>query len=131
MLRRFICMAICFSVACSTTAAEYKDANWVSIIALIATPDRFHGKPVHVTGLATIAFENTALCIGQPPLSTKDCVWLDVASVDAKVLERWQTYHDQIISITGIFDKENSGHLDAYSGSISNISKVFVRQRPQ
>ena len=129
----FLVMYVLMIVGVAASAAD-GETEWVSIIGLIATPDRYHGKPVHITGWATIQFENTALCLSKDSLSTKECVWLEVpgeALVPKKTIsvEQWRKYDQQVISVNGIFDKDNYGHLGAYSGAIMSVSSVYVRQR--
>jgi len=115
--------------------AQQQESEWVSLINLVATPEKYHGKLVHVTGWASIEFENTALCLSEKTVSTKECVWLEIAdgpflqrdgaSADLNAEKRWKKFHARVVTLEGIFDMRNTGHMGAYSSAIGKISKVL------
>jgi hypothetical protein len=116
-------------------AQKQQESEWISLIGLIATPERYDGKLVHVTGWATIEFENTALCLSDRPVSTKECVWLEivegplVTSSYTKAEESWKKFHRRVITLQGRFLMRNNGHMGAYSGSIGQVTKTYLHQK--
>jgi hypothetical protein len=115
-----------------------EDVEWVSFLNLIATPKVYDGKRVYVAGYAKIEFENTVLCLMPEPPSGKECLWLtfydgkvtseeEYAEYESKRSEWERRYHGRLISLKGTFDMTNSGHLGNQSGSIKEITDVWVK----
>ena len=74
---------------------EYED---VSLVQLIATPDKFDGKFIITSGVGRIEFEGTALCISKDDdlyHISKNCLWL------ALDLEKLQLTRKKINSLNG------------------------------
>jgi hypothetical protein len=115
--------------------AQKPESEWVSVINLIATPEKYHGKLVHVTGWASIEFENTTLCLAEKVVSTKECVWLEITegpflpkdgtTTYLNAEKSWKKFHHRVVTLEGIFDMKNTGHMGAYSSGIGKISKVL------
>jgi hypothetical protein len=136
-MRLLISATTALCVAASTIAsAQPRDlGEEVSLVNLIATPERYHGKVVSVTVYATIGFENMSLCASRQVLTNKDCLWLHIDSgpfetdQDLKrYLEReklWKQFHRQVISLRGTFNQKNTGHLGGWSGSIEKVTEVY------
>jgi hypothetical protein len=110
----------------------------VSLINLIATPERYDGKKVIVTGYVYFEFENRSLCLFERVASSRECLWINVnenipaSEAAARDQERseitWKSYHHNVVTIQGVFDMSDKGHLGGWSGGIRNIDKVFVRK---
>lgn len=106
----------------------------VSLINLIATPERYDGKLVFVTGYASIGLENMSLCPFKHTASTKDCIWLNIDSGPYATDEDmrrynakekvWEKFNGKIVSIRGTFDKKDTRHLGMWSGAIKDIVEV-------
>lgn len=111
----------------------------VSLVRLIAVPDRYDGKVVMVSGYAFIEFENDNLCIVAKPNTTRDCIWIQYfdgpveTDADLERLEaakrKWSKFNGKYISIRGIFDASDTGHLGGSSGGIGHITEVEARGR--
>lgn len=131
----FTTTALC--VAASTIAsAQPRDlGEKVSLINLIATPERYHGKVVFVSVYVTIGLEDMSLCPSNQVLTSKDCLWLTIDSgpfeteQDLKrYMERetlWKQFHGQVLSLRGTFNKENTGHFGGWSGSIEKVTEAY------
>jgi hypothetical protein len=137
----FLVIVLSWAFSTTSLAAAEPESKWVSVINLIASPERYHGKLVHVTGWATISFEDTALCLSEKPASTKECLWLEITegpfalsegqTTYPKAEAEWKKFHNQVITIQGAFDMRNQGHMGAFSGAIGRISKVYLVRRPR
>jgi hypothetical protein len=106
----------------------------VSVVSLIATPERFHGKAVRVTGAFRVEFEGNNLCLHTEDLKNyngKNCLWLslDYATLKStpKELSR---FNGQNVLVEGTFNKDDLGHLGCCSGSIDKIWRV-TSMRPE
>jgi hypothetical protein len=116
---------------------SFADDEWVSLINLIATPEKYHNKKVVFTAYVTIEFENMSLCLTEHTLSSKDCLWHDIESPLAgsekdvsryKAIEAtWRQINHQIVTVHGIFDKDDAGHLGRWSGAVENVTSVNAK----
>lgn len=107
----------------------------VSLINLVATPERYDGKLVLVTGYVSIELENMSICPTKNTQSTKDCVWINIDSgpfdtdedvLRFKVKEKiWKQFHAKTVTIRGTFDKDDTGHFGGWSGAIKNVIEVY------
>ena len=107
----------------------------VSLINLIATPERYDKKLVFVTDYASIGLENMSLCLAERTASAKDCIWLNIDSGPYDTDEDmrryqskekiWKQFHEKIVSVRGTFDKKDTGHFGMWSGGIKNIVDVY------
>ena len=114
---------------------EFNDsAINVSLINLIATPDKYHNKIVRVIGVANIEFEGDAIYLSTEHLingATKNALWITpnyqaIGKTDTELSK----YNGQYVLVEGVFNKGNHGHMDLFSGSIDNI-KRFMPWPPQ
>ncbi len=108
-------------------------AEWVSLVNLIATPERFHGKLVMVTGFVSIAPEQNVICLARDVPSSKECLWLQLFDREVKTqadadeydtaVDLWRAkYHGKVVAVTARFDMEDKGHLLSQSGTLREIS---------
>jgi hypothetical protein len=104
------------SEACLPSAPTYET---VSIAELIASPDKFDGRSIVVTGYYYSGFELSALYPGRrnPENSeTDDGLWI-------YGLSPFLDLNGRHVVVSGVFDGKNKGHLGQWSGSIC-VSKV-------
>lgn len=107
---------------------EYGKIQHVSLINLIATPEKYHGKWVRVQGVANFEFEGNALFLHKEDfkLGTKNAVWLSpdasVLKVDEATLAK--NFNGKYVVVEGIFNMNDHGHMDLFSGSINNVSRI-------
>lgn len=111
----------------------------VSMINLIGTPERYHGKMVETTGYLFLEFEHQALYFARD--STRDeGIWVQVgdeakAETDAdwqrwgKLFDTWQCkFNGQRVVVRGVFDMRPIGHMaPTHPGSIA-IKEIRLLQ---
>ena len=103
----------------------------ISLIRLLANPERFHSQPVAVTGYLVYEFENHALYptkdIAEAGL-VKSSVWLNTTSntvvdpASEKVVAEGATLgglNRRYVVVWGTYDLNDCGHMSAASGSIT------------
>lgn len=98
-------------------------AENVSMVQLIATPEKFDGKFVRVIGFLTLEFEGDALYLHREDLvqGLDNCVWVhrtDVMERDRKTLNR------HYVVIEGVFDAQDHGHMGMFGGAIKDITRI-------
>ncbi|WP_184541786.1 hypothetical protein [Mucilaginibacter sp. FT3.2] len=96
----------------------------VSIISLIANPDKYEGEEIRVIGYLHIEFEGNVLCLHKDDYDnaiSKNAIWVDVTRLAIDSLKK---YSDHYVIIAGTFDSRMRGHMDMNSGSIKNITRL-------
>jgi hypothetical protein len=97
------------------------------MVGLIATPERFDGQLISVSGIARIEFEGSALYFHREDYENRDpmnAVWL---SIDRKKFDP-KTLTGRLIGVQGVFRKGSAGHFGRYSGTVvvSSVSEALV-----
>jgi hypothetical protein len=97
----------------------------VSLIQLIANPDKYQGKPVQVFGFMRLEHEGTAIYLHREDYENslyKNGLWL--TNVDTAEHRR---KHDlKWVLLEGTFDGKDHGHFGLWSGAIKDIKRVQV-----
>ncbi len=123
------------SMALADEPAVKDNGQLVSIINLIATPERYDGKLVFLSAYATVRFEGNSLCMTQQPASASDCLWLEFDDGPYETEQdyqryklaeaKWKKYNGKRISVRGIFNRGNTGHFGLWPGAIEKIVDVY------
>ena len=103
----------------------------VSIIALIANPEKYDGKAVRVEGAIQLDFEADAICLHQEDLVrgiSSNCLWVepDLKALNSD-LATIQKYSHKYVLIEGVFKKDELGHRGAYSGAIVDCWRIQIQ----
>lgn len=99
-------------------------AEDVSMVQLIATPEKFDGKFVRVFGFLWLEFEADSLYLHREDLVqglTRNGVWVhrtEAIERDGKKLNR------HYVLIEGVFDAQDHGHMGLWGGAIKNITRI-------
>jgi hypothetical protein len=103
----------------------------VSLISLIAAPEKYDQKLIRVKGYLNLVFEGNAIY-----LSKEDCdlgidkngLWIDLEGVkiDPKDYNRC---NKQYVILEGTFQIDDKGHQNGYSGSIAKITRIESLKR--
>jgi len=135
MKNAFILICIFLLCGCAKNAEESDhaipgaghirdDAQYVSLITLIASPKDYAGKAVRVIGYIHLEFEGDAIYLRKEDYErglTKNGLWLDAPN---KISEKMQKMTDRYVLIEGVFNPENHGHMGLWSGAISEINRA-------
>jgi hypothetical protein len=117
-MRYLILIVALFALNAQGIAAEIPE---VSLIQLIATPDKFDGKRVMVVGVSEIEFEGNALYLHKEDRDLslyKNALWLEVPK-DKEAL--WKAHSSKYVLVVGTFRAGNLGHEDMFSGALEGI----------
>ena len=105
----------------------------VSIINLIANPERFHDKKVRFIGFASMEFEDFSVYLSKESYDNRmslNAIWLDFESKNSTIDSIVKKIHSlikldkQYVIVEGVFDKNHKGHMSMNSGSIKNITRL-------
>lgn len=109
----------------ATDTAQYIS---VSLINLIATPERYHKRKIHVEGFLHLGFEDNGLYLNKEDckyLITQNSLWVDVSREQAEQFAKGQ---DKYVVVRGTFSSIHKGHYGSWSGSIENVVSVDTLQ---
>jgi hypothetical protein len=98
----------------------------VSIIQLIATPEKYDGKLVRAIGFVRLEFEGNVIYLHQEDLKhglTRNGLWLNVPKGIQKEADK---YNDQYVLVVGTFNAREKGHMGMTSGAIEDINRFQV-----
>lgn len=99
-------------------------AKDVSMIQLIATPEKYDAQFVRVIGVGNLEFERNCISLSQEDLKygVGNSIGIELGE-KAISYEEAQQYNGAYVIIEGFFDKDDCGHMDMFCGSIKNISR--------
>jgi hypothetical protein len=100
----------------------------VSIIELVARPEKFHGKSVAVHGFLNLEFEGNGLYLHEEDFKHslyRNGLWMNVPRgwVDATKCKN-QSY----VLIHGVFNAMNTGHMGLWSGALESVVECIPWQ---
>jgi hypothetical protein len=116
------------------TLADRKNLNhkWtlqkcpVSIINLIATPEKYHGKKIQIIGYLHLEFEGDAIYLHKEDYVNGICdngLWVNISkSVTSK--KHLKDYSDNYVIILGTFNKDSHGHMGLFNGTMDDIIRL-------
>jgi len=90
----------------------------VSILELVARPEKYHEKPITVVGFVTFEFEGNVLCPTDRRHSSSDCLWVDVEGLKDPGFRR------SYVVVDATFDGELRGHFWCCAGSLTKITRL-------
>jgi hypothetical protein len=105
-------------------AEQKKHPISVSLIQLLATPERYEGRRVRVIGYCHLAFEEQALYLHKEDADTfneRNGVWLGLDDATATKVE---ALHQQFVLVEGTFTGKVHGHLGAWPAALTGISRI-------
>ena len=104
------------------------DAERISLINLIATPEKYDGKAVMVQGFFKCEMESDSLYLTENDFI--EYVWVNAVSLDLVDMDisvdrqQLKMLNGCYVLIEGTFDYNDEGHPDWYSGHIKNINRI-------
>jgi len=98
----------------------------VSIVRLIATPERYHERKVQVTGYMNLEFEGDAIYLHKEDYEkglNKNGFWVTFSDkLDRKEIDKLNKGY---VLIEGTFNKDRHGHMGLFGGEIYKITRII------
>ena len=96
----------------------------VTIIQLIASPEKYNGELIRVIGVGNLEFEGNYLSLSKEDhkYGTGNQIWIELSN-KAIPYDEAQEYNGKYVIVEGIFDKDDLGHLSMFHGTIKDISR--------
>lgn len=112
------------AIGASAFGGELRD---VSVIELIATPERFHGQEVRVIGYLHLEFEGDAVYLHREDFEysiAKNSLAIDVSEPQMRA---WQKLNNRYVMIEGRFSSAEKGHFGMRAGALQQITRLSDR----
>ena len=105
-------------------------AEDVSIIELIANPEKYDSKLVRVIGVGNLEFEGNYICLSKEDWeqSGSNQIWIELGT-RATPYQEAQAYNGKYVIVEGFFDKDNCGHFGIFHGAITKVSRYELWER--
>lgn len=96
----------------------------VTMVQLLATPERYHGQTVRVIGVGNLEFEGNGLYLHKEDLTyrTGNCLWVELTA-EAGTWEQVSSCNGQYVIVEGVFDMNDHGHMGLFAGAITGITR--------
>lgn len=116
----------------SSESWVYDDRPYVSLVSLIADPEKYHGKAVTVSGIVNIGFESDSIYLSECDYkygNFSNSVWLSISgSVLGTTYEELQKANGKYVTIEGNVDAYSKGHMALYPCEIDNIRRFYYNR---
>lgn len=109
-------------------ALQTQKPDYVSLIELIANPEKYHGKIIRVKGFLRLEFEGNGIYLSKEDWKhgvTKNAFWVGFDHDYLKELKPRKISGNWVF-LEGVFDKNDKGHGGLFSGKIRSITKVRI-----
>ena len=116
----FICLA---ATLLAVPLAAQQPTN-VTLVQLIATPEKFDGKLIRVIGFLRLEFEGDVLYLHREDYENAllgDGIWVDATPAMNK---HSATLNMHYVLLEGVFSSREHGHMDMWSGAIKQIRRA-------
>ncbi|MFP5236501.1 MAG: hypothetical protein ACLGSD_11415 [Acidobacteriota bacterium] len=97
----------------------------VSMIQLIANPQRYDGKRVRIIGFLHLEFEGDSIYLHREDFEfgiTKNALWIDVPR--DMTPDQIKSVNDNYVICTGTFAAGMHGHMGLNSGEVAKITRL-------
>lgn len=97
----------------------------ISIIRLIATPEKYHNKQIQIEGYLNLEFEGDAIYLHREDRDkglTRNGFWVSFS--DKLATTEIQKLNHSYVLIEGTFDMNSHGHMGLFGGEIKNITRI-------
>jgi hypothetical protein len=98
----------------------------VTLVQLIANPEKFDGKAIRVIGFLRLEFEGNVLYLHREDYEHAilgDGIWVDVTPEMTKQKDALNMHY---VLLEGVFSSGDRGHMGMWSGTIKGIRRSQV-----
>lgn len=113
-------------IRCAVTSSTNGcDLYEVSLVELIARPERFEGKRIRALGFVSLGFEDSGLYLSRADWENgvrKNGLWIDEPPPSAEGAKTW-LWNKRYVLVEGTFTSADTGHFGMWSGRIMNVQR--------
>jgi hypothetical protein len=104
-------------------------AESVSLIAIVANPEKYDGKHVQIRGAFRTEFEGNVVCVNVDDLThsiSKNCIWFNIGpNLNVQANGGLSRFNNSYMLLEGKFSSRSTGHLGMNSGSLENVWRIM------
>ena len=100
----------------------------VTLVQLIANPEKFDGKLIRVIGFLRLEFEGDVLYLHREDYENSilgNGIWVDV---NPEITKQNKTLNMHYVLLVGVFSSSERGHMGMWSGTLKKIRRAEVWQ---
>jgi hypothetical protein len=115
---------VCIIATLLVAPIQAQQPTDVTLIQLIANPEKFDGKLIRVIGFLRLEFEGDVLYLHREDYENAilgDGFWVDVTPT---VTKQSATLNMHYVLLEGIFSSSDRGHMGMWSGTIKQIRRA-------
>ncbi|WP_423146446.1 hypothetical protein [Rubrolithibacter danxiaensis] len=121
------------SIRAANTFPKFADQFKISVIRLIATPEKFDGKTMQVVGFLSMDREAPVIFLHKEDYENyliENSILIDLSSDFIKT-KNLKNYDKKYIIIEGTFEMDKRGRFQMWGGTISNITRIdpWIKRR--
>jgi hypothetical protein len=125
-----VCVLLTALLATPITAEQPVN---VTLVRLIANPEKFDGKLIRVIGFLRLEFEGNVLYLHREDYEFAilgDGIWVDITP---EMTKQSKTLNMNYVLLEGIFSSRERGHMSMWSGTIKQIrrAELWHTRRPE
>jgi len=112
-----------------TKRRQEEGAPWheysISVVRLIATPEKYHDKQIQIEGYLNLEFEGDAIYLHKEDRDkglTRNGFWVSFS--DKLDKNEIQKLNHSYVLIEGTFDMNSRGHMGLFGGEIKSITRI-------
>ena len=112
-----------FRTSVLPTVKGAQECQSVSMIQLIANPEKYDGQRVRVIGVGNLEFEDCSLSLNKEDwkFSLGNQLWLGLSPAISPAEAK--QYNGEYVILEGTFDQHDHGHWGMFYGAIKNITR--------
>ena len=115
---------VCIITALLVAPLQALEPTSVTLVQLIANPEKFDGKLIRVIGFLRLEFEGDVLFLHREDYENAllgDGIWVDTTP---EVMKQKAALNMNYVLLEGIFSSSDRGHMGMWSGTIKQIRRA-------
>lgn len=128
-MRHFITISLL--LLAGVTSYAQPGPSPVTLLRLLANPEKYDGKEVQVIGYLHLEFEGNGLYLHKEDYDHSildNMIWVDATADMQKAIKE---INDNYVIIRGVFDAKRRGHMGLFSGTFTKITLCNVWSDPK
>ena len=124
-------MAWAWGIALLVASVQAQEPTEVTLVQLIANPEKFDGKLIRVIGFLRLEFEGNVLYLHREDYENAilgNGIWVDVTPA---IMKQYATLNMSYVLLEGIFSARDKGHMGMWSGSIRQVRRAQLWRFPK
>jgi hypothetical protein len=117
------------ALALLSTSARSTEIRDVSMIQLIANPERYDGSPIRLIAFLNLEFEGNALYLHREDYEkslSANAIWISLTDQQENSSKKLSGGY---VLVEGTFRAKERGHMGMFAGSVERITRIQSWER--